>query len=159
MLKEKINEDFKTAFKGKKEAEVSVFKMLKAAILIKEKDKQYQFNKEGKEIAPAVLTDEEIIDVVVVEVKKLRDSLALFTQGGRADLADKAKLEMEILARYLPEQLGEDEVKKLVVETVAQSGAQNIKDMGRVMAQLMPKVKGKADSGMVGKLVKEALNH
>jgi uncharacterized protein len=157
MLKDKINEDFKSAFKGKKEADVSVLKMLKAAMLIKEKDKQYQLNKAGKDIALATLTEEEIIDVVVAETKKLRDGLALFEQGGRADLADKAKLEMGILARYLPEQLGEDEVKKMVTEAIAQAGASSIKDMGKVMAQLMPKVKGKVDSGMVSKLVKEAL--
>ena len=158
MLKEKINEDFKTAFKGKKEAEVSVYKMLKAAILIKEKDKQYQFSKAGKDIALAALADEEIIDVIIAETKKLRDSIALFVQGGRIDLADSAKREIEILSRYLPEQLSEDEIKKLVSEAVAQSGAASIKDMGKVMAQLMPKIKGKADSGMVSKLVKEALS-
>jgi hypothetical protein len=157
MLKDKINEDFKTAFKGKLDAEVSVFKMLKAAILIKEKDKQYQFSKAGKDIALAVLSDEEIIDVVIAETKKLRDSLILFEQGGRADLADKAKMEIGVLSRYLPAQLSEDEVKKLVAEAVAQSGAQSVKDMGKVMAQLMPKVKGKTDSGMASKLVKEAL--
>ena len=158
MLKEKINEDFKTAFKGKKEAEVSVFKMLKAAILIKEKDKQYQFSKAGKDVALAVLTDEEVVDVIVAEIKKLRDSIALFNQGNRTDLADSAKNEIEVLTRYLPTQLTEDEVKKLVAGAVAQSGAATIKDMGKVMAQLMPKVKGKADSGMVSKLVKEALS-
>ncbi len=159
MLKEKINEDFKTVFKERKETEISVLKMLKAALLIKEKDKQYQFSKAGKDVTMAVLADEEVIDIVVAEVKKLRDSLALFEQGGRADLVAQAKLEIGILSRYLPEQLSEDEVKKLVAEAVAQSGAQSIKDMGKAMAQLMPKVKGKAESGMVSRLVKEALGH
>jgi len=157
MLKEKINEDFKTAFKSKDEAVVSVLKMLKAAVLNKEKDKEYQFNKAGKDIALAALEDVEIIDVISAEIKKLRDSLALFLQGGRSDLADKAKNEINILMRYLPPQLGEDEVKKLVAEAVALTGVTSVKDMGKVMAQLMPKVKGKADTGMVSKLVKEAL--
>lgn len=158
MLKEKINEDFKTAFKSKDEAVVSVLKMLKAALLNKEKDKEYQINKAGKDAAPAVLTDEDIVDAVSAEIKKLRDSAALFIQGGRTDLADNAKAEIAILMRYLPEQLGEDEIKKLVADAVAQSGAASVKDMGKVMAQLMPKVKGKADSGLVSKLVKEALS-
>lgn len=157
MLKEKINGDFKTAFKEKRETEVSVLKMLKAALFNKEKDKEYQLNKQGKDIAQAALTEDEIIGVVAAEIKKLRDSIALFEKGGRADLAGKAKNEIDILSRYLPEQLGENEVKKLVAEAVSQTGAASIKDMGKVMAQLMPKVKGKADAGMVSRLVKEAL--
>lgn len=157
MLKDKINEDFKTAFKAKSEVEISVLKMLKAAMLTKEKDKQYQLSKNGKDSALAALTDEDVIDVVVAETKKLRDSVALFEQGGRSDLASGAKNEIEILARYLPQQLSEEEIKKLVAEAIAQSGAQSIKDMGRVMGQLMPKIKGKADSSMVGKLVKDSL--
>ena len=94
-----------------------------------------------------MLTDEDVIEVVVAEVKKMRDSLALFIRAGAQDLVGQAKGEIEILLRYLPAQLGEDEIKKLVAEAVAQTGAANIKDMGKVMAQLMPKVKGKADSG------------
>lgn len=157
MLKDKINEDFKTAFKAKDEAVVSVLKMLKAAVLNKEKDKEYQVNKAAKDISLAVLSDEEIIDVISSEIKKLRDSLVLFVQGGRNDLADKAKNEINILMRYLPAQLDEGEVKKLVAEAIALTGATSVKDMGKVMAQLMLKVKGKADAGMVSKLVKEAL--
>lgn len=158
MLKEKINEDFKAAFKEKREGELSVLKMVKAAILNKEKDKEYQINKLGKDNALAAITDDEIIDVISSEVKKMRDSLALFTQGGRNDLVESAKKEIEILMRYLPAQLGEDEVGKLVADAIAQTGAAGIKDMGKVMAKLMPQVKGKADAGLVGKLVKEALS-
>lgn len=158
MLKDKINDDFKAAFKERRDAEVSVLKMLKAALLNKQKDKEYQTNRAGKDIALAALTDEDAIEVVVAEVKKMRDSLALFIQGGRQDLVGQAKGEIEILLRYLPAQLGEDEIKKLVAEAVAQTGAANIKDMGKVMAQLMPKVKGKSDSALVSRLVKEALS-
>lgn len=158
MLKNKIDDDFKAAFKAKDEAVVSVLKMLKAAILNKTKDKEFLFNKQGKDIAQATLGDEEIVDVVSAEIKKLRDSLALFDRGGRVDLAEGAKAEIAILMRYLPEQLSEDEIKKLVSEAVAQSGAATVKDMGKAMALLMPKVKGKADTGLVSKLVKEALS-
>ncbi|UMX47704.1 MAG: GatB/YqeY domain-containing protein [Candidatus Nealsonbacteria bacterium DGGOD1a] len=158
MLKNKIDDDFKAAFKAKDEAVVSVLKMLKAAILNKTKDKEFLFNKQGKDIAQATLGDEEIVDVVSAEIKKLRDSLALFDRGGRVDLAEGAKAEIAILMRYLPEQLSEDEIKKLVSEAVAQSGAAAVKDMGKVMGILMPKMKGKADTGLVSKLVKEALS-
>jgi len=157
MLKEKINEDFKTAFKAKDEAVVSVLKMLKASLLNKEKEKEYQANKQGKDATVAVLTEEDIIDAVSAEIKKLRDSLELFIKGQRNDLADQAKKEIDILLRYLPEQLSEEQIKKIVIDAVAQTGASSVKDMGKVMALLMPKVKGKADCALVVKLTKEAL--
>jgi uncharacterized protein YqeY len=84
MLKDKINEDFKAAFKEKKEGELSVLKNLKAALLNKEKEKQFQASKAGEDIAQAVLADDDIIAVISAEVKKLRDAIALFEQGGRA---------------------------------------------------------------------------
>ena len=157
MLKDKINEDFKAAFKEKKEGEVSVLKMLKAAVLNKEKEKQFQLGKAGEDAAQAALTDDDVIAVVSAEVKKLRDAIALFEQGGRADLAAQNKKEIEVLMRYLPAQLGEDEIKKIVADAIAQAGATTVKDMGKVMGILMPKIKGRADSGLVGKLVKEVL--
>jgi len=157
MLKEKINDDFKAAFKEKREAEVSVLKTLKAVLINKEKEKQFQANKAGADMARAALTDDDIIAVISAEVKKLRDAIALFERGGRADLAAQNKKEIEVLMRYLPAQLGEDEIKKLVADAVASTGAATAKDMGKVMGVLMPKVRGKADSSLVGKLVKEAL--
>ncbi len=156
MLKDKINEDFKIAFKEKKEVELSVLKMIKAALANKEKDKEYQAKQAG-DSAAAEFGDEDVIDVIVSETKKLRDSVALFEKGGRIDLADSAKKEIEILSRYLPEQLDEQELKKIVAEAIAAAGAETIKDMGKVMARLMPKIKGRADSGLVGKMVKETL--
>ena len=159
MLKEKIEADFKSAFKEKREAELSTLKMLKSALLYKQKDKQFQESKKGGAASDASLTDDEIIGVVSAEVKKLRDSVVLFEQGGRNDLAGHARLEIETLLRYLPAQMGEDEVKKLVEAAVKESGASGIKETGKVMAVLMPKVKGKADGTLVGRLVKEALNH
>lgn len=158
MLKDKINEDFKAAFKEKRKSELAVLKNLKAALLNKEKEKQFQAGKAGEDIAQAALADDDIIAVISTEVKKLRDAIALFEQGGRADLVAQNKGEIEVLMRYLPAQLGEDEIKKLVADAVAQAGAATIKDMGKVMGILMPEIKGKADSGLVGKLVKEALS-
>ena len=157
MLKEKIDADFKSAFKEKREAELSTLKMLKSSLLYKQKDKQFQESKKGASATDAVLTDDEIVGVIAGEVKKLRDSIALFTQGGRADLAKLAQGEIETLMRYMPQQFGEAEVKKLVDDAVKESGATCIKDMSKVMAVLMPKVKGKADGTLVSRLVKEAL--
>lgn len=158
MLKEKIEQDFKSAFKERRESELSTLKMLKAALLNKQKEKQYQENKKGGGAEPAVLSDDEIIAVVGVEVKKLRDSIALFERGGRADLAKQAQGEIETLIRYLPAQMGEAQVKELVVSAVKESGATCAKDIGKVMAVLLPKIKGRADGALVSRLVKEALS-
>lgn len=157
VLKEKINQDFKTAFKEKRETSLSVLKMIKAALLNKEKEKEYQINKQGKDAAEAALSEEEIIDVISVEVKKMRDGLSLFEKGGRADLAAKSKEEIAILMHYLPEQLSEPQVRDLAAKAIAQVAASGIKDMGKVMAVLIPEIKGKTDSGLAGRIVKEML--
>jgi len=152
-LKEKIQEDLNSAIKSKREIETSTLRMLSAAILNKEKEKRYKSGK--SEDIP--LIDEEIIEVVFNEVKKRKEAIELYEKGNRQELADKEKKEAEILQKYLPEQLTEEEVKKLVKEAIAKVGAKEQKDMGKVMAELMPQVKGKADGGLVSKVVKELL--
>lgn len=142
---------------GKQDTVVSVLRLLTAAILNKEKDKQYKLSKETGESKKPELGDEEILDVIAGELKKMRDALALFEKGGRKDLAAQSEAEMAILKNYLPDQLSEEAVKSLIAEAVEKTGAQSIKDMGKVMAELMPKVRGKADSGLVSSLVKEIL--
>lgn len=153
MLKAKIQEDLNSALKDKKELEVSVLRMALAAVLSKEKEKRFKSGK-AEEVP---LTDEELIETISSEIKKRREAIELYAKGGRQELADKEKKEMEILQRYLPEQLPEEEIKKIVSEAIAKTGAKEIKDMGKVMAELMPKVKGKADSSLVSKTVKEFL--
>jgi len=152
-LKEKIQEDLNSAIKSKREIETSTLRMLSAAILNKEKEKRYKSGK--SEDIP--LTDEEITEVVFNEVKKRKEAIELYEKGDRQELADKEKKEAEILQKYLPEQLTEEEVKKLVKEAITKVGAKEQKDMGKVMAELMPQVKGKADGGLVSKVVKELL--
>jgi len=152
-LKGKIQEDLNSAIKSKREIETSTLRMLSAAILNKEKEKRYKSGK--SEDIP--LIDEEIIEVVFNEVKKRKEAIELYEKGDRQELADKEKKEAEILQKYLPEQLTEEEVKKLVKEAIAKVGAKEQKDMGKVMAELMPQVKGKADGGLVSKVVKELL--
>jgi len=162
-LKQKIQEDLKTALKEKKELELSVLRMLSAAITNKEKEKRYKKGKEKPELTEeelgkeSCLTDEETAEVISTEVKKRKEALLMFEKGGRNDLAEKEKKEVAILQKYLPEQLSEEEVRKLAKEAVEKVGAKEIKDMGRVMAELMPKVKGKADGGLVSKIIRELL--
>lgn len=172
-LKTKIEEDFKKALKEKKEIDISTFRLLKTAILNKEKEKRYKLVKEtpglnigelkkeselSKEFErKSQLTDEEVTDLIFSEMKKRKEAILEYEKGKRIDLAKKEKKESEILQRYLPKQLSEEEIKKLARETIEKLGAKDIKDMGKVMAQLMPKLKGKADGSLVSKIVKELL--
>ncbi len=141
--------------KEKRETEVSVLRLLTAAILQGEKEKRYRLKKE--EDTP--LTDEEVLDVVLSEAKKRKEAIAEFERGKREDLVSKEKQELEILQKYLPEQLPAEEIQKLAKEAIEKTGAKEPKDMGRIMAELMPKVKGRADGSLVSKVVKELLEH
>lgn len=154
MLKETIQSDLNKSIKEKNEIIRSTLRMLLAAVLNKEKEKKYKEKLEEE----TELTDEEIIDVISSEAKKRKEAIIEYEKGERQSLAEKEKKELEILQKYLPEQFPEEEVKKLAKETVEEVGAQDIKDMGKVMAELMPKLKGRADGGLVSKIVKELLS-
>jgi len=162
-IKEKIQNDLNQAVKKKGELESLVLRQLSAAILNKEKEKRYKLSKEKPELKEAELakesqlTDEELIEVISSEVKKRKEASLEFEKGKRIDLAEKEIKEMEILKKYLPEQLSEEKLKGLVKETIAKTGATEPKDIGKVMAEIMPKVKGRADGGLVSKIVKELL--
>jgi uncharacterized protein YqeY len=104
------------------------------------------------------LSDAEVITVLTREAKKRREAAEAFENGGRADRAAAERAEGEVIASYLPEQLSEDEIKKLISETIAAVGAAGPADMGKVMGSLKAKVAGKADGALVSSLVKEALN-
>jgi uncharacterized protein YqeY len=103
------------------------------------------------------LTDDETLAVIGREVKKRRESLDAYRGAGRDDLADKEQAEIDLLVPYLPEQLGEDEVRTLAREAVEATGASSPREMGRVMGQLMPKLKGRADGKLVSRIVNEEL--
>lgn len=152
-LKEKLQQDLNQAVKNKNGEILSVLRLLLSAILNKEKEKRYKLKKE--EDTP--LTDEEILEVVSSEVKKRREAIELYGKGGRPELAEKEAKEMQILNQYLPEQLSEQEIKKIVKDAVEKVGAKEQKDMGKVMAVLMPQIKGRADGSLVSKIVKELL--
>jgi len=173
-LKGNIREDLKEAVKNREELKSSVLRLLLAAIFNKEKEKRYKLSKEkpelsGKELEEeSQLNDEEIIDVISSEAKKRKESIVEFEKGQRMDLpshllekvqglVEKEKKELEILEKYLPEQMSEKEIKRLVKEAIDKTGAKEIKDMGKVMQEVMPKVKGKADGSLVSKIVKELL--
>jgi len=164
MLKKKIKAELKEALKGKKETEISTLRMLLASVLNKEKEKRYRLTKEKPELKEgelekeSQLTDEEIVEVIFSEVKKRKEAIVEFKKGEREDLAEKEKKEIEVLKKYLPEQLSEQDIKKLAQEVIKKANITSPKDMGRVMSELMPKVKGKADGGQVSRIVRELLS-
>ena len=154
MLKQKIQEDSVGALKLSEQFKLGVLRMLLASITTKEKEKKFKEKLQGD----AELLDDEIISVLSSEIKKRKDAVALYEKGNRPELAEKEKKEIEILKTYLPEQLSAEDLKKIVEESIAKTGAKEIKDMGKVMADLNPKIKGRADSGEVSKIIKELLS-
>ncbi len=162
-LRQKIQEDLKEALKEKRELELSVLRMLSSAMVNKEKEKRYKISREKPELVEAELskesqlTEEETLAAVAAEAKKRKEAIVEFAKGQREDLAEKEKAELEILKKYLPEQISEETLRNLVKEAIAKTGAKEMKDMGKIMAELMPKIKGKADGSLVSKIVKELL--
>jgi len=162
-LKEKIQKDLYSALKNKEENKTSVLRFLNAQILNKEKEKRFKILK-GRDVKEdeigdkSILSDEEIIEVLMSEVKKRKEAILEFEKGNRKDLADKEAKEIEILRNYLPEQLSEEEIRKMVQESIKQTKASNIKDMGKVMKELTPQIKGRADGGLVSKIAREFLS-
>lgn len=148
-LKQKLQEELRESMLAKNAERTSVLRLLLSAI------NYFETNKGG---AGYNATDEDVMSVISSQVKQRRDSIEQYTNAGRTELADKERAELEILQSYLPEQMHEEEVAKLVNEAITQTDASSMSDMGKVMAALMPKVKGRADGGIVSSLVKQKLS-
>ena len=144
-LTEQLQADMKTAMRDGDAQRRDTLRMAIAAVQNAEKEKR------------APLSDDEVLAVLTRQVKTRRESIKAYRDAGRDDLADKEQAEIDVLAPYLPEQLGEDEVRVLVTEAIASTGASSPRDMGRVMGALMPKVKGRADGALVSGLVNQEL--
>src|SRR3989338_858323 len=150
MLHQKINEDLKEAFKGKDDFRVGVLRLIISALHNKE------IEKKGKGGKPSLL-EEEVIEILFKEAKKRKEAAEIYNKGGRNDLAEKEKKELEIVQKYLPEQLSEIEVEKIVKTVVEKSGVKNIKEFGRLMGEVMKELNGKADATFVGEIIKKLL--
>lgn len=146
-LLERLNNDMKQAMKSKEKDKLSVIRMLKAAV-------QNEAIKLGKH----TLSEEEELTVLSREFKQRKDSLHEFEKAGRDDLAEKVHEEMTVVETYMPKQLSEEELSELVKATISEVGANSKAEMGKVMAAVMPKVKGKADGSLVNKLVQQHLS-
>jgi|SRR3954447_16779579 uncharacterized protein len=146
-LLERLNNDMKQAMKNKEKDKLSVIRMVKASL-----------QNEAIKLGTTELSDDAELTVLSREVKQRKDSLHEFDKAGRQDLVDKLRTELEVLELYLPEQLSEEELSEIVKETINEVGATSKAEMGKVMAAIMPKVKGKADGSLVNKFVQQHLS-
>lgn len=146
-LKQQIQSDMIAGIKNGEELKVSVLRMLKAAVM--------KFEVSGKEKKDA--TDDEIIQIIGKEIKSRKNSAEQYRAGNRMELAEKEENEIKILEKYLPAQLTEEEIRKIVSEVITGTGAKSKSDLGKIMGALMPRIKGKADGGIVNKIVQEML--
>ena len=145
-LKETLMDDLKSAMKEKNVPKKNAVQMARASIL--------QFEKDNK----TTLDDEGVVEIIAKEVKKRKDVLPDYIKSGRDDLINEINVEIETLMKYLPEQLSDEEIEDIVKSTISEVSASSMKDMGKVMAALMPKVKGRADGKKVNEAVKKFLN-
>jgi hypothetical protein len=146
-LEEVIFNDMKKALKCQEKLRLSTLRMIRAAI------KNAEISKREK------LNENEIIAIIASNLKKVEESLDMFIKGQRPDLADKAKKEIEIIKEYLPEQLSEEEIKKVAKGIILKFNFKSSKDIGLVMREIAPQLKGKADGKLVNKIVRDLLNN
>ena len=144
-LKERLADDLKAAMKDKNVVRKNAVQMIRAGVLQIEKDKKI------------TLDDEGVLDVIAKQLKQRRDSLPDYEKSGREDLIAELKAEMDVLMEYLPAQLSREELEEIVRQAVADTGASSMKDMGKIMAAVMPKTKGRADGKVINEIAKAML--
>lgn len=147
-LREQLDADFKAALKEKNELKLSVVRMVKAALM----------NAEISSGGKGTFDDAKILDIVRKEAKKRNDSIAAYEQGGRVDLAEKEKRELEILKNYLPQMMPEDELKALIQKAMSDLGASSAADFGKVMKEAVARAQGRADGKTISQIVKNLLS-
>ena len=145
-MKERILVDLKNAMKNQNKDLLNVVRMVKGAIQLEEIKVKH------------VLNDDEVITIIAREIKTRKESIKEFEKGGRTDLVEKTDKEIELLNKYMPEQLSEEEIIKTVNDVFDELKPSSVSDMGKIMGKLTPILKGKADLGLVNKIVREKLN-
>lgn len=144
-LSERLNEDMKQAMKSRDKFTLSTIRMVRSTIKYLEIDLK------------RTLDDNEVLDILSREIKQRKDALQEFESAGREELVASTKAEIEIIMKYLPEQLSEEEIKVIVQQTIQETGASSKSEMGKVMSALMPKVKGRADGKLLNQAVQQFL--
>ncbi len=145
-LKEKLMDDLKTAMKDKDTIRKNTVQMVRSSVLQYEKDNLCE------------LDDDGVLDVIAKELKKRKDVLPEYEKSGREDLIEDINKEIETLLAYLPAQLTREELEVIVTDAISEVGATSMKDMGKIMAAVMPKTRGRADGKMINAIVKEKLS-
>ena len=146
MLKTRIQDDVKAAMKAKDKDRLSTLRLISAAIKQREVDERIE------------LDDDQVLAVLEKMIKQRRDSITQYENAGRQELADQEQREITIIEAYMPEGLSDEEIAALIEAAVAETGAESVRDMGKVMGLLKPKMQGRADMGKVGALVKQKLS-
>ena len=160
-LKDTINGDIKSAMKSGLNDEVSALRFLNSVIKNKELEKRNRLSKEGRPLAEleklSELIDEEVINVILGEIKKRKESIAQYKKGGREDLAEKEMSELEILKKYVPEEMPEGELRSIIRKKITEIDGATMKDFGKIMGLVMAEVKGRAEGGAVKKIIEEEI--
>ncbi len=146
MLKDRIQDDMKSAMKAHDKARLGTIRLILAAIKQREVDERIE------------LDDSQVLAVLDKMVKQRRDSIAQYQQAGRQELADQEQAEIEVIQEYLPAALTDEEITALIDEAIATTGASSMKEMGKVMGLLRPKLQGRADMGAVSARIKQRLS-
>lgn len=146
-MKDRINKDFISAMKSKDKEKLSVIRMVKGAIQLEELNKKKE------------LTDDEVITIIGKQIKTRKESIVEFTKGNREDLIKQTESEIVILEEYMPEQMSDEEIDKIIEDTFAKVNPTGPSDMGKIMGAISPILKGKADLGLVNKKIREKLNN
>ena len=149
-LKEQIAEDIKSAMKAKDKIRLETVRSIKKVII----EKEVELRGKGKD----ALTPEDEIQLLVQQAKQRKDSIEQFLKAGREDLAEREQAELKVIETYLPEQMSDEEVEKIIVEVIAKVGATTAKDFGKVMGLAMKQLKGKADGKKIQEIVKSKLS-
>jgi uncharacterized protein YqeY len=150
-IRERIVSDLTAAMKAKDAARLGVIRMLKSRIM------EAEVEQRGRKGSEYVLEDQECLAVIATYAKQRRDSIEAYRKGGNEDLAKKEEAELAMIQEYLPAQLSEDEVRRVVAAAIAETGATSAKDMGAIMKIVMPRLKGGADGAVVSRVVRELL--
>jgi uncharacterized protein YqeY len=146
MLKSRIQDDVKAAMKAKEKARLATLRLITAAIKQREVDERTELN------------DEQVLAVLEKMIKQRRDSITQYEKAGRQELAEKERSEISIIEAYMPESLSDEDIAAMIEAAIAESGAESMRDMGKVMGLLKPKMQGRADMGKVSGLVKQKLS-
>lgn len=146
-MREKILEDLKLAMKAQDKEKLSVIRMLKGAMQMEELNKKHE------------LTDDEVIAIISKQIKSRKEAIVEFEKANRTDLVEQNKAEIEILNTYMPEQMSDEEINKVIDEAFSKINPTSERDMGKIIGSISPILRGKADMGNVSKIVKEKLSN